>query len=122
MPKDSFFTPIDLPDPPVEDVTADPTEENWPTPKQFGPILDRIAVEVGRIREGTSELVPGGIHWSTGIQQRPSGFQTVFNKFKTTPNKENMEEFLAMVQQDIGLRVRREFKKWLNLILEDDDE
>jgi hypothetical protein len=111
MSKDSFFTPIDLPDPPVEDQTADPSVPNWPTPKLFGPVLDKIAVEIDRIANGTSQFTPHGI-----MLDRDKGFMNVWNKFKNAPTKEHMDRFLDFVEQDVNLRARREFAKWLKLV------
>lgn len=114
--KKSFFTPIELPEAPVEKVTADPSVPGWPTPEQFGPILDRIAIEMDKITEGRSELTPYGIVLTTG-----SGIMNVFNRFKLEPTKKNMLEFLDMAENDINLRARREFKKWLNLLLKEEE-
>lgn len=111
--RDSFFTPIDLPDPPVEDVTADTSVPDWPTPKLFGPIFDKISIEINRITDGTSDFTPHGISLDAD-----KGFMNVWMKFKRTPTKENMDQFLEMVEQDVNLRARREFQKWLNLALE----
>jgi len=111
--RDSFFTPIDLPDPPIEEISAEPDILDWPTPKLFGPVIDRIAVEIDRITQGTSEFTPHGIQLDSN-----KGFINVWDKFRETPNKENLERFLEMAEQDVNLRAKREFKKWFDLVLE----
>jgi len=114
MPKDSFFTPIALPDQDAEDVTADTSVPDWPAPKKFRPAMNKIAEEINRITQGTSEFTPNGIDFSTGLRGGQSGFMRVWSQFKTSPTKENMDLFLDMVEQDLNLRVRREFTAWLD--------
>lgn len=114
MKKKSFFTPIDLPDPPVDEVTADPSEPDWPTPKLFGPVLDKISVEIDRITNGTSEFTPHGI-----MLDSDKGFMNVWNDFKEKPTKAHMERFLDFIEQDVNLRARREFVKWLKLVIKE---
>jgi hypothetical protein len=108
----SFFTPIDLPEPPEEDKSADPSVEGWPAKKLFSPILDRIAIEIDRIAVGTSKFTPHGIQLDSN-----RGFMNIWDKFKNDPTKENLELFLQMVEQDVNLRARKEFSEWLDLVL-----
>jgi hypothetical protein len=122
MPKNKFFTPIDLPDPPKEKQTADPSVPNWPSPERFSVILDRIAVELNNIQTGISKLTPYGISFTTGIGQNTAPIMHSFNQFKTAPTKENMDSFLQMVQQDVNLLAKKEFKKWLNIITKEKEE
>ena len=115
MPKDSYFTPIDLPDQLVDDVTTDPSIPDWPTPRKFRTALNKIAEEINSVTQGTSKFTPGGINFTTGIQQgKEHGFMRVWKQFKSAPTKENMDLFLEITEQDINLRARREFKKWLD--------
>jgi hypothetical protein len=110
--EESFFTPIDLPDQAVEDVTADPSVPNWPSPKLFGPILDKISIEVDRITNGTSEFTPHGIQLD-----RDATFTTVWGRFKENPTQANMNAFLDLTENCVNLRARREFQKWIDLAL-----
>ena len=117
MSKDSFFAPIDLPDPPAEDVTADYSVPNWPSPKKFSKVIEQISTEINKVTQGTSKFTPHGIDFTTGIQSgKEHGFIHVWNQFKSDPTKEKMEVFLDMAEQDINLRAKREFKTWLDTV------
>jgi hypothetical protein len=116
MAKNSHFVPIDLPDPPVEKQTADPSVANWPTPEQLLPVLNRISEELSRIQQGTSEFTPYGISFGDGMSGE-SGLFKALTAFKAAPTKENMDAFLAMAEQDVNLRCKREFTNWLRAVI-----
>jgi hypothetical protein len=122
MTKKTFFKPIDLPAPPKEKQTTDPTVPYWPSMELFAPILDKIANEIAKIQLGTSSLTEHSIMLHSGMGHNPAAILISFGKFKSEPTKNNMEEFLAMAEQDINLAAKRYFMKLLDLIIKDDKD
>jgi len=106
-----YYRPIQLPEPPKEKVTADTTIDKWPTIEQFALVNDRVAKELDRIQNGTSDLVTVAryFHGKEPVMQK-------FQQFRQDPCKRNWIDFMLLVEQDIGIKAANQFEKWFNLI------
>lgn len=106
-----YYNPIELPEPPAENKTADPTVDKWPTIEQFGLVNDRVARELDRIQAGTSELLKVARYFHS---KEP--VMVKFHQFRQDPNKRNWVDFMVLVEQDLGRKAADQFEKWYGLI------
>lgn len=106
-----YYTPVSLPEPPAEKKTTDTTVEAWPTVEQFSLVNDRIAKELDRIQNGSSDLVVVARYF-----HGKEPVMTKFSQFRQEPTKRNWVDFMLLVEQDIGRKAADQFEKWFGLI------
>lgn len=91
-----YFDPSDI------EVVKEKVEEVEDTTLSFdvtGP-LDRFDKEVGLMQLGQSKIRGGSIMFPKGL----APFKNAQKVLLLNPNKENLDNFLAMVTQDLGKR------------------
>lgn len=112
-----YFTPVEFKDE-VEEVAEETKQEVFPEKEKFTDAISTIKKEFSKISEGTSKYS----HYAITMKDDRGPATATLERFEETPNRENMDSFLEIAEQEFGLRVKRFFEETLNKVLEDNND